>query len=96
MPNFYRDPHRDHWGRINTDATAPFRRDEFVRKRIPGAEPVDLATWFDVGRGRPPRHLGGGRTGAWTHKRGLRPKHLLLEAKRKCRSVNPLKSVGVL
>ena len=38
-PTFYRDPHRDHWGRIGTDATAPYeRRDDFVRKRIPGAD----------------------------------------------------------
>jgi len=45
---FYRDPHRDHWGRIGTDATAPYeRRDDFVRKRIPGADTVDLAAYFD-------------------------------------------------
>jgi UbiD family decarboxylase len=47
-PTFYRDPHRDHWGRIGTDATAPYeRRDDFVRKRIPGADTVDLADYFD-------------------------------------------------
>src|SRR6516225_9346272 len=47
-PTFYRDPHRDHWGRIGTDATAPYeRRDDFVRKRIPGADTVDLAAYFD-------------------------------------------------
>jgi 4-hydroxybenzoate decarboxylase len=40
-------PHRDHWGRIGTDATAPCeRRDDFVRKRIPGADTVDLAAYF--------------------------------------------------
>jgi len=45
---FYRDPHRDHWGRIGTDATAPYeRRDDFVRKRIPGADTVDLAAYFN-------------------------------------------------
>ena len=32
-PTFYRDPNKDHWGRMGIDATAPFaRRDEFVRK----------------------------------------------------------------
>ena len=42
-PSFYRDPHKDHWGRLAIDATAPFdRRDEFVRKRIPGADTVNL------------------------------------------------------
>ena len=47
-PSFYRDPHKDHWGRLGIDATAPFeRRSEFVRKRIPGAEAIDLAAYFD-------------------------------------------------
>lgn len=47
-PTFYRDPHQDHWGRMAIDATAPFaRRDEFVRKRIPGADKVELARYFD-------------------------------------------------
>jgi len=47
-PSFYRDPHKDHWGRLAIDATAPFgRKDEFVRKRVPGADTVDLAKWFD-------------------------------------------------
>jgi UbiD family decarboxylase len=46
-PSFYRDPHKDHWGRLAIDATAPFaRRDEFVRKRVPGADTVDLAAYF--------------------------------------------------
>jgi UbiD family decarboxylase len=46
-PSFYRDPHKDHWGRLAIDATAPFaRRDEFVRKRIPGADAVDLKAYF--------------------------------------------------
>ena len=32
---------------MGIDATAPFaRRDEFVRKRIPGADTVDLAKYF--------------------------------------------------
>jgi UbiD family decarboxylase len=48
-PSFYRDPHKDHWGRLGIDATAPFeRRSEFVRKRIPGADRIDLAAYFDV------------------------------------------------
>ncbi|HLI11577.1 MAG TPA: UbiD family decarboxylase [Alphaproteobacteria bacterium] len=46
-PSFYRDQHKDHWGRLGIDATAPFhRRDEFVRKRIPGADTVDLDEFF--------------------------------------------------
>jgi UbiD family decarboxylase len=50
VPSFYRDPHRDHWGRLGIDATAPFgRRDEFVRKRIPGADSVDLQAYFGEG-----------------------------------------------
>ena len=49
MPGFYRDPHRDHWGRLGIDATKPFgREDEFERKRIPGAGAIDLADY--VGR----------------------------------------------
>lgn len=47
-PSFYRDPHKDHWGRMLIDATAPFdRRAEFERKCIPGAKTVDLARYFD-------------------------------------------------
>ena len=50
-PTFYRDPQKDHWGRMGIDATAPFaRRDEFVRKRIPGADTVDLAKYIDPAR----------------------------------------------
>ena len=46
-PSFYRDPHKDHWGRMGIDATVPFnRRAEFERKRIPGADTVDLAAYF--------------------------------------------------
>jgi hypothetical protein len=41
-------PHREHWGLSGTDATAPYdRRDDFVRKRIPDADSVDLAAYFD-------------------------------------------------
>jgi UbiD family decarboxylase len=47
-PTFYRDPHKDHWGRMGIDATAPFaRRDEFVRKRIPGADTVNVAEYIE-------------------------------------------------
>lgn len=47
VPSFYRDPHRDHWGRVGIDATAPFdRRAEYVRKRIPGAENVRLESYL--------------------------------------------------
>jgi len=47
-PTFYRDPHKDHWGRICTDATKPFdRRDEFERKRIKEAEDIDLADYLE-------------------------------------------------
>jgi UbiD family decarboxylase len=45
-PSFYRDPDKDHWGRLAIDATAPFaRRTQFVRKRIPGADTVDLSAY---------------------------------------------------
>lgn len=47
-PSFYRDPDKDHWGRMAIDATAPFdRREQFVRKRIPGAESVRLSDYID-------------------------------------------------
>src|SRR4051794_31969608 len=46
-PSFYRDPHKDHWGRLGIDATAPFaRREEFARKRIPGADTIDLKSYL--------------------------------------------------
>jgi UbiD family decarboxylase len=46
-PSFYRDPHKDHWGRLGIDATVPFsRRAEFERKKIPGADTVDLSRYF--------------------------------------------------
>jgi UbiD family decarboxylase len=46
-PSFYRDPHKEHWGRLGIDATAPFgRRHEYERKKIPGANCVDLARYF--------------------------------------------------
>lgn len=47
LPGFFRDPHRDHWGRLLIDATVPLdRRDEFLRKRVPGADTLDLARYF--------------------------------------------------
>jgi len=46
-PSFYRDPHKEHWGRLGIDATVPYaRRHEYERKKIPGADQVDLAKWF--------------------------------------------------
>jgi UbiD family decarboxylase len=47
-PSFYRDPHKEHWGRLGIDATVPFsRRHEYERKKIPGAQSVRLADYFD-------------------------------------------------
>lgn len=47
VPGFYRDPMRDYWGRLAIDATVPFgRKDEFLRKRIPGADAIDLASYL--------------------------------------------------
>ena len=47
VPGFYRDPKKDHWGRLAIDATVPFgRKEEFLRKRIPGAERVRLADYL--------------------------------------------------
>ena len=46
-PSFYRDPHKQHWGRLGIDATVPFnRRHEYERKKIPGAQSVRLADYF--------------------------------------------------
>ena len=43
VPGFYRDPNKDHWGRLGLDATKPFHRQaEFERKKIPGASDLDL------------------------------------------------------
>ncbi|MDX1405877.1 MAG: UbiD family decarboxylase [Woeseiaceae bacterium] len=42
-PGFYRDPHRDFWGRLGIDATRPFGREaDFVKKTIPGQDDIDL------------------------------------------------------
>jgi 4-hydroxybenzoate decarboxylase len=47
VPGFYRDPHKDFLGRLGIDATVPFgRKSEFLRKRIPGAEGIDLAHYL--------------------------------------------------
>jgi len=43
VPGFYRDPHKDHWGRLAIDATKPWGREaEFERKAIPGADTLVL------------------------------------------------------
>ncbi len=47
VPGFYRDPSHDHWGRLAIDATVPFgRKGEFQRKRIPGADRLDLRRYL--------------------------------------------------
>lgn len=45
IPGFYRDPHKDFWGRIGIDATKPFGREaEFERKTVPGVDGVDMTS----------------------------------------------------
>ena len=47
VPGFYRDPQRDHWGRLLIDATKPLNRAaEFERRRIPGEDKIDLAAYL--------------------------------------------------
>lgn len=47
VPGFYRDPHKDFFGRLGIDATVPFgRKQEFLRKRIPGADAIDLGHYL--------------------------------------------------
>ena len=47
VPGFYRDPHKDHWGRLGIDATMPFgRKAEFERKLIPGETDLNLNDYF--------------------------------------------------
>jgi len=47
VPGFYRDEHKDHWGRIGIDATMPFdRQAEFERKTIPGDDEIKLDDYF--------------------------------------------------
>jgi len=48
VPGFYRDPERDHWGRLLIDATKPRGREsEFERRRIPGEDRIDLRDYFN-------------------------------------------------
>ena len=47
VPGFYRDPSKDHFGRLAIDATKPWGREpEFERKRIPGAADLRLADYL--------------------------------------------------
>ena len=47
IPGFYRDPMKDHWGRLLIDATRPWGREaEFERKRIPGQDDVKLEDYL--------------------------------------------------
>jgi len=47
VPGFYRDPQRDHWGRLLIDATKPIdRAEEFERRRIPGEDRIRLADYL--------------------------------------------------
>lgn len=47
VPGFYRDPLKDHWGRLLIDATKPRgREEEFERKRIPGEMQVKLEDYL--------------------------------------------------
>lgn len=50
VAGFYRDPHKDHWGRLGLDATRPWGREaEFQRKSIPGENTVNLADYLPQG-----------------------------------------------
>jgi 4-hydroxybenzoate decarboxylase len=50
VPGFYRDPERDHWGRLVIDATKPLGREaEFERRRIPGEDTLRLEDYFGKG-----------------------------------------------
>ena len=47
VPGFYRDPDRDHWGRLGIDATKPWnRREKFERTRVPGVDDIDLSAYL--------------------------------------------------
>lgn len=47
IPGFYRDPMKDHWGRLAIDATMPWGREaEFARKHVPGADQIDLSQYL--------------------------------------------------
>ena len=48
IPGFYRDPGKDHWGRLLIDATMEWGREkELERKRIPGQDEIDLGDYID-------------------------------------------------
>jgi 4-hydroxybenzoate decarboxylase len=54
VPGFFRDPHRDHWGRLLIDATRPFgRAGEYERKRVPGADTIRLSEYLARQPARP-------------------------------------------
>lgn len=47
VPGFYRDPHKDLWGRLAIDATMPLdRKEEFQRKIIPGSAELELSKYL--------------------------------------------------
>ncbi|OGA27715.1 MAG: decarboxylase [Betaproteobacteria bacterium RIFCSPLOWO2_02_FULL_65_24] len=47
VPGFWRDPMKDHWGRLAIDATVPFeRREQYLRKKIPGVDTLVLADYL--------------------------------------------------
>jgi len=47
VPGFYRDKHKDYWGRLGLDATYPFERShEFRQKRVPGEADIDLTDYL--------------------------------------------------
>lgn len=47
LPGFFRDPHKDHWGRLALDATIPWGREhEFRRKTVPGRDRIRLTDWL--------------------------------------------------
>lgn len=47
IPGFYRDPHKDHWGRLAIDATMPWGREkEFARKTVAREDAIDLKEWL--------------------------------------------------
>jgi len=47
IPGFYRDPNKDHWGRLLIDATMPWGREsDLQRKLIPGATEIDLSAYL--------------------------------------------------
>lgn len=50
IPGFYRDAHKDHWGRLAIDATMPWGREaEFARKTVPGEKDIRLADYVAQG-----------------------------------------------